>query len=438
MANIAWIGGASNVAKEESVGLGGTWSASETITIDLDGAVSLTLTLGSASLNDIGNDVVYMMTGNGSLTSGSSVTGLGSAYGEFRQLSAVTYTTATTTLNFVGKVDGRPFTLNWSDTSGSGTTLQSVDIAAGSGAAWGTAANWEGGTAPSTGDTAIFDYRATSPLKFGINQAAVNLAEVDYRKDCKYPVGLPAINVDDPSYPYPEMLPTHLEIGTGTIAVNVGVNGEQAGTNSMSWVKVDTSTASTVNGLVYQTAVRSTQAPVNIITASTITSTWTVTGGDVEFGVGDGNSAEVDTLNLGSNATVTLGSGTYGTVNMSGGKVYALTSPTTVDGKGGGGTYYQRSESGSTNFTLKYTTLLIEGAAGTGTIAAYDRGIIDLRNDPRVKSLGAVDLYKGAGYADPLGIATLSAGLDLNGITTKDLRVWDPPCDVKVTFAATT
>jgi|3_EtaG_2_1085321.scaffolds.fasta_scaffold00203_33 hypothetical protein len=441
MATRTWIGRATKVAQEDTITLAGTWAAGNQIDIDIDTGGVLTLIIGSAALNDIGSDIVYMLTGVGSLASGSTVNGTGNTLGDFRQLQSVTYSTTTNKVTLTGKADGRPFALALVENSASGTAATATATTASGPHDWTVARNWSGDTVPTTGDSIIFDHQSLEDLKYNLVDGTSAIVKIDYSSDCSVNIGLAPINNDDPSMPYYEGQGRFLDVAEGatTCTVNIGVEGSESA--SMGWMKIDTGNAQAV-GTVRKTATRASEAPVEVIDGAGSGTTWTILRGDVDFAVGDAEVATITTLEVGfvssqlTDAKVNIGNGsTITNLNQSGGAVSTRSTPTTI--KLYGGTMHYQDDGGGGTFSVVQDATLHYESSGTLTAGhIFSGGIIDFTRDRRSRTVTAIDLYTGAGYKDPYDTVTLTAGIDLNGLVIDDLSVLEHPRNKKISFAA--
>ena len=99
----------------------------------------------------------------------------------------------TTKVTLTSDTAGYPFSVTSSATDGGGTddqTLTRAAVTANDGPYnWDDTGNWTGGALPATGDTAIFDGRATASALFGLDQTGVDLAALTIRSSYTGSIG---------------------------------------------------------------------------------------------------------------------------------------------------------------------------------------------------------------------------------------------------------
>jgi len=129
---------------------------------------------------------------------------------EFTELTFAAGST-TTTITVTGPTDGKPFTLT---ATGTGTYSAALTYAALSPNDWTDPLNWDTGTIPTTGDTAVIGNTAIDIL-YNIDDNGVDVYIVRRENTHTGRIGLPDTSIAG----YPEYRPTHLEVAAVTVVV---------------------------------------------------------------------------------------------------------------------------------------------------------------------------------------------------------------------------
>lgn len=153
MASNRWNPSALPRAQVDTLTLGGTWAANDTITLTIN-TKQVILTVGSTFTTTVIADnileAVNESSASASFGSGYSTSEYGSAIAEFTEITAAK--TSTTTVTFTSVTKGKPFTLSVSRTTGaSGTVSLSTTTAATGPNHWNDASNWSLVAVPVTG-----------------------------------------------------------------------------------------------------------------------------------------------------------------------------------------------------------------------------------------------------------------------------------------------
>lgn len=82
---------------------------------------------------------------------------------------------------------------------------------------WNNADNWDTSSVPTDSDTVVFEDNA-NPVRYGLDQSAVTLTQLEIRKSYTGTIGLPDTNAAG----YIEYLDTHLQIGASTVIIGEG------------------------------------------------------------------------------------------------------------------------------------------------------------------------------------------------------------------------
>jgi len=304
MATKYWVGRAHSVKQISTITVANTWAAGDTAVLKIN-EKELTITCGStttttatvaAAISEAWN-AAGRLDGTSNSSNATSNFG-GQEFGEFREaVATVSGSVVTLTANTAGK----PFTLTVTETTaGSGTATGATAQAATGRNHWDNADNWIDSLDLTTGSTGVpanddvVDFRNTDiSCLYGLPN---NSKEVTFNvwKSYTGEIGLPAINRDDPSYPYPEYRQRYVRLddaGTGTnIAHRFGLGTEGTGCRLCN-IKHSTLKCSPV---VYATGTprieRIGEKALNICcTAST--SQLNILGGSVDWGSQDGGTS---------------------------------------------------------------------------------------------------------------------------------------------------
>lgn len=202
MAEVRWIGGAAATFDVWTVTPGGT-VGSETFTISVGNkTISVTADSGDAVAN-----VVDKLL--------AAWEGAAELYPEFAEL---TPTDSSTHLTLTGTVAGRQHIIT-ADASGSATlTAANTETATGPND-WGNAANFSGGTLPTTGDNVYIDNTVYSIL-YGLeeNEDTFDSLHIGANVSPGFTIGLPENNASG----YPEYRPTYLYVEASSVRVGAG------------------------------------------------------------------------------------------------------------------------------------------------------------------------------------------------------------------------
>lgn len=428
MATIYWTGNAHSVRQISTVTVANTWAANDTVTLTINGK-DLVVTIGATgtSTSSVATAIKEAWNGSQRLNADGSTDSTsnfgGQEFGEFREATAtVSGSVVTLTANAAGK----PFTLTVTEsTAGTGTATGATTQTATGKNHWDNGDNWSGGSVPANDDVVVFKDSDVSCL-YGLPNASL---EVTIQVWMSYTgeVGLPTINVDDPSYSYYEYRQRYVRLddaGTGTnIAHRFGLGKDGAGCRLFN-LKHSTVKCSPV---VYNTGTpllsRVGAKALNICCTAN-TSTINILGGSVDFSSQDsGTSAFVTVTQTGGDARGVTG--IYST-----GAVVTLANGTLL--VGGTGTLNSVRVPGGTltleNQTGTITALSVTGGdvnyASTATISQLllQGGSFDARHDIGGFTLTNSIIYAGSRYYDPYRRATYTNPLQLAFDTTADLQ----------------
>ena len=245
MATDEFLGVAPDVAQVSTVTAGGTFAGSETVSIEIGGAV-LTATLGSDTSTDDVAEIMGRMINGDALKNDETRTATGDTLGMFKNITA-TYSGSVLTLTAVqnqNSGDSEPFTFATDDSGSTSGTLTDATPTSHSGPYdANTAKNWSNGTVPGSGDTAVLAGTGKH-LRWGLQSIA--LASLKKLASFDGDIGLPLINVTS-GIAYHEYRTRKLRISGSTCTLEVG-DGEGS-----SMVNIEFNNATT-NVVVHKTA----------------------------------------------------------------------------------------------------------------------------------------------------------------------------------------
>lgn len=403
MADVRWVGKALAVAQVTGWTFGGTWEATDTITVKCN-TKTLTISAGSTTITTIVDTLVTAYNAS-TITEFTEMTASrsGDDFVLTGDTAGVPFTVTLTTADTGGAADAQTI-------EGSTVDVAGVDSTACSGPNWwNVAANWSGGAVPSNGDTIWID--GGPSILYGLDLSAVTPAAIyiigqfGSRGET---FGLPKTNAAS----YPEYrsdygvitcsggTPIVINCRSGRIKLNCG-SGQAAVTvyNTGTSVEVDraaliwkgTSTSNTFEMLAGTAEI----APFGGETAAL--ATLRKSGGSVKCSVG------VTTLTTVVNAAGTLSviSNIATSLTMSGGEVTISGSATTASLVITGG-------------TCKYNS------SGTITALAVGNGTLDMTGDSSAVTSTATTINPGGVIRDPQGRITHTA--IVRGTGVKELR----------------
>lgn len=288
MAIKQWIGGAQAVKQISTITIGGTAATNDTFKITI-GDSSLTYTVGSTI------DNTTIATGLLELLNATDAP---------QQCRDAIWSVATNVITATSSVAGLPFTLSVSKISTSGTIATTTLLAATGPNHINNPANWSGGTLPSTSDTLVFE--GSTSVTYGFAEEGP-FAEIQVPASYQGTIGLPAINARG----YREYRSTHCPWKADKLVIGSGSGRGSA------MLKFDTLDAdSDVVVLSTGRSSRQDEAPLQLVGQMT---NLIASSGTVDLAGSALQSASVDTLTIGSAASVEIGPQvTLDTVNSGG------------------------------------------------------------------------------------------------------------------------
>lgn len=379
MSTLHWQGGAPEVAQVIDYLFGGTWEASDLVSVTMG---DVTVSLGAVGSTSITTLLDTLVTAYNNLDEDS--------YPQFTSdESGATASRSGNNFRLTANAPGVPIecTLTTVDAGGA-ADAQTIDGAASSAGTittansgpndWRSTGNWDTGAIPVNSDTVIFDARTTDPALYGLDQNGVTLAALRFLKGCPR-VGLPTFNVLTPDSPYAEHRPDHLKINPTILYIEDGdrikVNG---GSTAWTATIVDTATGGAESGV-----------PCVLLLGTHASNSLTVQRGLVGVGfygeasnltglcaIGKGAATNTTT----QTPVVTLGNNvTLGTVTIDSGTLISNSAMTALNQNGGlvqhyqgaittivsWGTLYYLSTSAITTCTINDSVAVINAAITT-------------------------------------------------------------------------
>ena len=441
MATRRWQGGALPVPQKETITIGGTWVAADTLTVTCNGR-SIVLTIGTTvTTTQIATELAAAL--------GSTSTALGAAYSvtergpniaEFREfVSGETVPAASgSTVVLIGKTKGKPYTITVAKSSASGTVSTATTISASGPNHFTTAANWSGATVPVDSDDIVID-SGNVDILYGLAQSAVSPASITITQGYTGRIGLARINQDDTTYAYTEYRDRFLALGTSGDAITQALTIGAGDGNGSNRINIDSGSGQCILVVLNSGAGELTGVPAISWKGTHASNTAAISKGSIGIAYDAGDTATVATLNVGyrtnqaGDSSVVCGTGvTLTTINQSGGTLETNSAVTTCNLSGGVWSHLAGA----------VTTANIDGGAcryrATSTMTTANiggGGELDFRQDPRARTVTNCDLNQGATLRDPTGTVTFTNGIDLNrvGLTGVTLEI---PENKRLTFGS--
>jgi hypothetical protein len=419
MATRRWTGAALPVAQRETITIGGTWVAADTLTVTCNGR-AIVLTIGTTvTTTQIATELAAAL--------GSTSTALGAAYSvtergpnvaEFREfVSGETAPAASgSTVVLIGKTKGKPFTISVSKSSTSGTVSTATTISASGPNFFNVAANWSGSTVPVDSDDIVYDSGNVDCL-YGLAQSSVSPQSITITMGYTGRIGLPDQNIDDPAYPYNEYRDKYLSLGTSADSVTQALTIGGGDGQGSSRIKIDSGSGQ-CQLVVLNSGVSELQGVPAILWKGThVSNTVTISKGSVGIAFFAGETSAIMTGKVGfrtnqtTDSTVVIGSGvTLTTLEQTGGNLTTNNAVTTTTLSGGS---WRHVSGVAVTVTITGGYCSYE-STGTLTTLTLSGGELDFRANQRARTITNCDLFAGATFRDPAGTVTFTNGIDLN------------------------
>lgn len=407
MATLRWIGAAKAVAQVTTVTPGGTIAATDTFRITR-GAKWIEFTATTTT-------VAHVVTGLVAAAAVAQAAGI-------VEFSELTFTDSTTCVTITGPTSGKPFILTLLATNVSGgaapSLAQSTTTTAVSPNHFGTAANWDNGTAtptaPAAADT-IYWSNSDVDCLYDIDQNAITLTAMYVEQSFTGKIGLKDHNGN-----WPEDLEKYLKISATTIRI-----GEGPGSGS-NLVRLNVGSVACTLHVLNSGTSDETGLETILWKGTSAANIVNVLRGSVGIAVKPGEAATVATLRVGydtniqGDATVRCGSGaTLTTVTQTGGDLSIASNSTTVTKTDGILTV---------NGAATLTTLNLDGGPcyyrSTGmltTAKVGDGGELNFSKTMEGRIVVDCTVNKGASVLDPNRSVTWVNPILLNRCTADDV-----------------
>ena len=394
---------AAPVAQIDSIDLGGTYAAAESISVTI-GNSTLTVTLGSdtTTLSVIATalkNAINAPTIDGSLVGAEKRNAAGQLLPEFTDVEAIIDPADATIVLVRSKVAGVPFgtpaggNMTVSEASASGTiTRASVQAATGPWH-WDNATNWSGNTLPVNDDTVVFRDTTKGP-KFGLPNGSLEVTVNEYQSFTG-PIGLALSNANG----YTEYRQAYVRLddaGTGTNILHRFGLGPGSGSTLINLRH----TAVKCTPVVYGTGTPTAPAKALNIVCGESTSTITILKGSVHCGTQDSTNQGWAMINIGSSGTQATdvdafvgAPGGSGTLYMFGGTVlcHSIANVQQL----GGTLRIENTSSGGLAFEL-FGGKLIWAGSGTITSLEIDGGDFDNGQNAQASTVTSTTTRRGA------------------------------------------
>lgn len=435
MSNAIWRGGATNIRPVADLPItndGTNWATSDTITLTI-GAATFVVTVGSLVTKAQVATTVYQaymgitLTDTSALSSVSVADGGAISIPQFAEWTATNGTSEHVT--FTGNqgtttdpaLMGKPITMSVSKSSTHGTvsSYSNTSTTPTSQAHGDNANNYAAGSAPANNDTVIFD-SGSADMRYGLS-LGVQLAALTKYKAYSGNVGLPYINKDSSSKPYPETRTRYLTTNNNSVTCTANLElGDGPGSGRFMWDYG----AGRTDVFVFGKGQRAdTGVPCLLLKGTHASNTVSNLAGDVGLAFFGGETATIATISTGdgpqSQASTICGSGcTLTTVKLNGGYQQTNSAVTTATQYAGIWDHYSGT---ITTLTVYGGTFAPRGTCTITTGTVY--GKIDLSHTAgTVTFTNLVNLYGTAEIYDPNAKAVFSAGYKLNSTTAKVTR----------------
>ena len=420
MATKVFRGDSLDVAHLETITIGGTWIAGETVTITINGKDAVhTVVSGSTSISDV---VAGLIT---------AITNITPQAGEFSEL---TWVDADPDITATGNTPGVTHTITTSTDSVSGT-INDVETTAATGREHLIAGNVDGGL-PAASDVLIFEQSSTN-LKYGLTALnGVTYDELRIMASYTGEIGNPMRNPQSPDYF--EYRDRRLDSGGATLIV-IGA-GEGSGSGRIDLNCSDTN----VTIRVLKTARSVDDNHAVRITNTGATSNIEISGtSTVDLGIEEDDDCQFSNIDVSGNAQVRIGQNTVftnlrisGSASVDLSSLDANTDITLIEIKDNA-TLTIRGDNAITTINQEGTSTVTD--FGTGTITAYNRsGQANYTNVGTAAVSGErimtdATLQKGAGIWNSHGV-TVTNGYTLPDATLQEHPNFNPGYDLTVSI----
>lgn len=437
MSTIQWTGNAHSVKQISTITIANTWAAADTCTITINGK-DLVITCGSTTtttaLVATAIKEAWMAAGrlDGTSSSSNATSNFGGQdFGEFREMTA---TVSSSVVTLVAVTAGKPITLSVAEnTAGSGTATLATPQAATGKWHWNNIDNWSGGAVPVNDDVCVFK-ESDIPCRYGLPDGTLEVT-IEVWRSYTGEVGLPAINRDEASYPYPEYRQRYVRLddaGTGTnIAHRFGLGQDGMGCRLFN-LKHSTIVCSPVVYFTGTPLAERVGAKALNICCTADTSTLNILSGSVEWSSQDsGTSAFATVTQTGGDSRGADGLKTSGVLVMSGGTCTAggtLSCTYTCRG----GTLHVEKQTATVTTMSIHPGASVDFASGSTagiTITTLNMwgGVFDASNNAGTVIITNSTIYAPSRFLDPYKRVTLTNDMSIYFDVSPDLRFGQSP-----------
>lgn len=240
MATIYATHGAAALKQISTVTIANTWAGGDTATLTINGK-DLIVTIGTGTstaavaqaIRDAWNATSRLDSEQGATDATSNFGG--QECGEYSEATAAIDDDALSVVVITANRAGVPFTLTVTEaTAGSGTATGATAQAATGPWHWDNGDNWSGGSTPANDDVVVFKDQSGPNVgfKYGLPNASKEVT-IQHWMSYTGQIGLPPINVENASKPYPEYRQRYVRLddaGGGTnIAHRFGIGKDGTG-----------------------------------------------------------------------------------------------------------------------------------------------------------------------------------------------------------------
>jgi hypothetical protein len=428
------------VAQKETITIGGTWVAADTLTVTCNGR-ALTLTIGTTvTTSQIATELAAALGSTSTaLDTGYTVTDRGPNIAEFRDfVSGETVPAASgSTVVLIGRTKGQPYTITVSKSSTSGTVSTATTTAASGPNFFNVAANWSGSAVPVDSDDIVFDSGSIDVL-YGLAQSSVSPASITITQGYSGKIGLNDTNTGDSAYPYVEYRDKYLALGTSSDGVTQALTIGGGDGQGSSRIKIDSGSGQ-CQLVVVNSGVSEVQGVPAILWKGThVSNTATISKGNLGIAFFAGETSAIMTTKVGfiqnqtSDATVVIGSGvTLTTIEQTGGTLTTSSAVTTMTLIGG---TWRHLSGVAVTVTINGGYCSYE-STGTMTTLTLAGGELDFRSNQRARTITNCDLFAGVTFRDPAGTVTFTNGIDLNRTNLQGVTL-EIPTNKRITLGS--
>ena len=425
MATRTYIASAANIRHTATLVIGGTWLATETVTLTIDN-VDVVITIGSlVTTAQVATTIGQAVNGTALTDTTAAVSptiaqGGAQALGQF---AGITASVSSSTVTFTADVAGVPFTISAAEGSTSGTINLTASATAATGQGTFTNQdNWSGNTAP-VDDDAIYLNSGAQNIFNGLSPA-IQPASFTKTKAYSGNIGLPEVNVDDEDKPYGEYRTKALTFDDNSVTCTYNLEG---GTGFGSRLcRLAAGAGQAVFNIYGQATPLVSGVPCVLLSGSHSDNVVNNLNGNVGIAFYASEAMTLATLRTGngvnSQARSICGpSATLSSCDVitAGGFVETRTAIDNVEMTGGVHEHHAGTIADLDVF--QDGTFIPRGAFTITDFSSGSGGHFDKRHDLSVVTFtNKVLFYKGAKFSDPNGTCVFSAGYQFVGCREKD------------------